>query len=261
MKSPLYDLHIHTNLSLCSNDPEQTVEAAVKFAHEHGIPTIGIANHVWDCEIPAGSDFYAGQPFSHIMKVRQQIPEELHGVRVLIGAETEFASGHAMLAKQYRDQLDYVLVPHSHIHMVGLVLPTDCTTPALKAQYLADSFCDLVSQDVATAVAHPFGPVGQTIEGVRDILSCLQDEDYAACFALAKKHNTAVELNGSTFAREWGKPEFMYEHERVFSIARDCGCTFTLGSDAHHPAELDDIHLAVKMAEKLGISDDRFLNI
>lgn len=261
MNAPLYDLHIHTPLSVCSNDPEQTVENIVSYAAKNGISTVCIANHVWDCEIPAGSDFYAQQPFCHIMKIRDQIPKELHGVRVLVGAETEFASGHVMLKKEYRDRLDFVLVPHSHIHMYGLVLPAYCKNFALKAKYLKESFCDLVSQDAASAIAHPFSPVGHDSWGTRAVLSCITDEEYAQCFLLAKAHHTALEINGGAFVKDWNNAACMAEHERVFSIARDCGCTFTLGSDAHSVKELDNIHVAVKMAQRLGIGEDRFLRI
>ena len=146
MNTPLHDLHIHTNLSLCSSDPEQTVENIAAWAAAHGVGTIGISNHVWDCDAPAGSEFYAGQPFSHIMKIRDQIPADLHGVRLLIGAETEFAGGKIMLSQACKDQLDYLLVPHSHIHMVGLVLPKDRVTDEQVADYLVTSFCDLVSK-------------------------------------------------------------------------------------------------------------------
>lgn len=261
MKTPLYDLHIHTNLSVCSSDPEQTVENIVAFAKAHGVPAVAITNHVWDCEIPAGSDFYAQQPFSHIMKIRQQIPEETHGVRVLVGAESEFAGGHVMLKKEYRDQLDFVLIPHSHIHMYGLVLPKECKNFALKAKYLKESFCDLVSKDAATAIAHPFAPLGCDPYGVRAILSCITDDEFAACFDLAKEHNTALELNGSEIYKVWNYAETLAEYERVFSIARDCGCTFTMGSDAHSVFALEYIDYSVKMANKLGIGEDRFLKI
>ena len=54
MNTPLHDLHIHTNLSLCSSDPEQTVENIAAWAAAHGVGTIGISNHVW---IASGAGF------------------------------------------------------------------------------------------------------------------------------------------------------------------------------------------------------------
>ena len=183
------------------------------------------------------------------------------GVRVLIGAEVEYAQHRPMLKKEYCDQLDFVLIPHSHIHMRGVVLPDSCTNFALKAQYLKDSFISLLKHDVATAVAHPFSPLGHDAYGARAILSCLTDDDFAECFTLAREHGTAIELNGTAFWKDWNFKETMYEHERVFAIARDCGCTFTIGSDAHSMDRLPEISKAVLMAQKLGIDEDRFLVI
>lgn len=263
MKTPLYDLHIHTHLSVCSGCAEQNVENIVKYAKANGISTVGIADHVWDCEIPAGNDFYAQQPFSHIRKVRQEIPEELGGVRLLLGAEIEFAQNTVMLKKEYRDQLDYMLVPHSHIHMVGVTLPAEYNSSfELKAKYLVESFCSLASQDIATIIAHPFDALGHDNEGKKAIFAHISDDTFAKCFTLAKEHKVGIELNGGAIRNAWGDEETMkLLHDRLFSIARDCGCTFTLGSDGHNPVELEQIHLAVKMAERLGLSEDRFLKI
>jgi histidinol phosphatase-like PHP family hydrolase len=259
MQYPLYDLHIHTNLSACSTDPGQTLEAIVAFAAANHIPAVGIANHVWDREVPGSSDWYAPQDFEHIQKIRGQIPRDLRGVRLLIGAETEYAGGRIALTRAHRDQLDYVLVPHSHIHMRGLVLPETCVTDREVAEYLIDSFLSLVAQDFSTAVAHPFCPVGRTPENTKAIFDCITDDEFARCFAAARAHGAAIEINGSCMAREWNNPALMAGHERLFAIARDCGVTFTLGSDAHAPGELSCIHLAAQLADRLSIPEDRFL--
>lgn len=261
MQFPLHDLHIHTNLSECSRDPLQTVENIVRYAAEHHIPTVGISNHVWDREIPGASDWYAPQDFDHILAIRRQIPSDLHGVRLLIGAETEFAGGKIALTRAHRDELDYVLVPHSHIHMVGLVLPRDRVTDRQVANYLVESFLDLVSRNFATAIAHPFSPVGRTPENVKAITDCISDDAFAHCFSAAREHHAAIELNGSCFAREWNNPDLMRGHERMFSIARDCGVTFTLGSDAHALDELGNVDLSRRLANRLGIGEDRFLHL
>ncbi|MGI5883872.1 MAG: PHP domain-containing protein [Candidatus Spyradocola sp.] len=257
MHAPLYDLHIHTGLSACSTDPAQTVEAIVDYAARNGIATVGITNHVWDREIPGASDWYAPQDFEHISRIREQIPRDCKGVRVCIGAETEFAGGTIALTRAHRDALDYVLVPHSHIHMVGLVLPADRKTDAEVAAYLVESFLDLVQKDFATAIAHPFCPVGRSSENAKAILDCISDDEFAQCFLAARKHGAAIEINGSCLRGE----ERLAAQERMFAIARDCGVTFTLGSDAHAVADLANIHLANALAQRLHIGEDRFLSL
>lgn len=261
MLHALHDLHIHTPLSACSTDPEQTVENILDYAARNGIATVGISNHVWDREVPGSSDWYAPQDFDHILRIRDQIPADCKGVRLLIGAEAEFASGRIALTRAHRDQLDYVLVPHSHIHMRGLVLPEDRVTDAEVADYLVESFLSLVQKDFATIVAHPFYGVGRTPENVKSILDCISDDEFALCFNAARAHNAAIEINGSCFAQEWNRPDLLSAHERYFAIARDCGVTFSLGSDAHALAELDCIQLSVQLANRLRIPEDRFVHL
>ena len=257
MHTPLHDLHIHTNLSACSTDPMQTVESIVDYAARHGIATVGITNHVWDREIPGASEWYAPQDFDHISRIREQIPRDCKGVRVRIGAETEFAGGVIALTRAHRDALDYVLVPHSHIHMVGLVLPRDRVTDAEVASYLVESFLALVQQDFATSIAHPFCPIGRTPENTKAILDCISDDEFARCFLTAREHGAAIEINGDCLHGE----ARLAAHERMFAIARDCGVMFTLGSDAHALAELDNIYLASELAQRLGLGEDRLLHI
>ena len=43
-----HDYHIHTHLSTCSGDPEQTVENITRFARQNGMHTICITDHLWD---------------------------------------------------------------------------------------------------------------------------------------------------------------------------------------------------------------------
>lgn len=261
MQYPLHDLHIHTHLSSCSADPMQTVEHILDYAVRNHISTIGISDHVWDRAISGSSPWYAPQDFEHISAVRDEIPGDLRGVRLLIGAEAEFSKGVISLTPEHRQQLDYVIVPHSHIHMRGLVLPEECQTDAQVADYLVTSFLALAEKDFATIIAHPFCPVGRSAENTKSILDCITDEQYARCFTAAKAHGAAIEINGDAFSREWKDPVLMRGHERMFSIARDCGVTFTLGSDAHSLPELDNIRLAMQLAQRLSIPDDHFLQV
>ena len=61
-----HDLHIHSHLSLCSNEPTQIVENLLKYAEETGLNKICITNHFWDESVPGASDWYKLQNFDHI---------------------------------------------------------------------------------------------------------------------------------------------------------------------------------------------------
>ena len=40
-----HDLHLHSQLSLCSDDPAQTPEALLRYAQKNGLSTICLTDH------------------------------------------------------------------------------------------------------------------------------------------------------------------------------------------------------------------------
>ena len=42
-----HDLHIHTQLSLCSGHPEQTKETILKYGIDNGLTTLCLTDHMW----------------------------------------------------------------------------------------------------------------------------------------------------------------------------------------------------------------------
>ena len=61
-----HDLHIHSQLSKCSSDPEQNKENIFKYAEDNGLSTICITDHYWDRTQPGASEWYRPQDFEHI---------------------------------------------------------------------------------------------------------------------------------------------------------------------------------------------------
>ena len=43
-----HDFHIHSELSSCSRDPEQSPERILAYAKENGLKKIVITDHFWD---------------------------------------------------------------------------------------------------------------------------------------------------------------------------------------------------------------------
>ena len=81
------DLHIHSQLSRCSRDSEQTGEAILQYAQENGMKTICLTDHFWDETVEGASDWYAHQNYAHIT---QALPlPQAEGVRFLFGCETD----------------------------------------------------------------------------------------------------------------------------------------------------------------------------
>ena len=64
-----HDYHIHTYLSLCSQDPGQTPEGILKIAKENGLKRIVLTDHYWDTTVPCNTKvnpWYEMQNFDHI---------------------------------------------------------------------------------------------------------------------------------------------------------------------------------------------------
>lgn len=115
-----HDVHNHTFISSCSHDPEATVQAYCRRAAELGHNVLGIANHVWDETVPGADSWYANQPVKYVAAARDSVPADTAGVKVLVGCETEYYAMRDILgmrADTAEKYFDYVLVPHSHVHM------------------------------------------------------------------------------------------------------------------------------------------------
>ena len=235
-----HDLHIHTTWSACCADPDALPENYLNLAAAQGLQTVGFVNHVWDSRIPGASSWYAPQTFERAMGIRSQIPSDTHGVRVLIGVETEFAGGVIALSEECASQLDFVLVPHSHIHMEDLVRPRSITASRDIAAFMADTFEDLAVRDFATIIAHPFLPLSfDSKEQLSEIYSFLSTARLEQSFGMAAEHNAAIEINLSIFRFGVDDPVYDSTYYRLFDTAKRMGCRFTFGSDSHSLAELE----------------------
>ena len=58
------DLHIHSRLSLCSGDENQTPQAILDYAEKNGLKTICITDHFWDEAIDGATVWYGKQNYS-----------------------------------------------------------------------------------------------------------------------------------------------------------------------------------------------------
>ena len=116
-----HDLHIHSHISSCSNDPEQTNERILRYAEENGLTTVCLTDHFWDERVDGASGWYAKQNFEHISKAKP-LPQT-DSVRFLFGCETELNSRLTVgVSKDRYDAFDFVIIPTTHFHMKGYTL-------------------------------------------------------------------------------------------------------------------------------------------
>lgn len=246
----LHDIHIHTHLSSCCMDKDATPENIIKIASEKGLKTIGFSDHVWDNPAFIPSDWYRPQNLEHILKIKQELPKDTYGVKVLIGCETEYCgNGVIGLSREAASQMDYVLVPMSHTHQRGFVIPDKEYTNIEVAQLMVDYFKGVLNLDIATGIAHPFAPLG--FKDVDGILNCISDEEFSECFSMAAEKGVSIEINAAIFHEALGKYDDKCHDEsyiRIFKIAKKSGCLFHFGSDAH---SLDNFKERIEPLKKI----------
>lgn len=118
-----HDLHIHTHLSICSNNPEQTAENILKYADKNGFSTVCVTDHYWDKAVAGATGFYDEQDFEHIGEVKP-LPE-CEGIRFLFGCETDMNHDLTIgIPPERYDDFDFIIVPINHFHFNPHTLPT-----------------------------------------------------------------------------------------------------------------------------------------
>lgn len=257
-----HDIHVHTNLSACSHDPNATPEKYIARAAEIGLSTIGFANHLWDSALPGASKWYTPQDYNHIMQIREQLPSDTRRVKVLIGCESEYCGdGKVGISYETAGKLDFVLLPMSHTHMKGFVLPETISESTDIAKLMVRRFNEMIALRLATGVAHPFLPCGYT-DRTDEIIAAITDAEFVDCFTHAAQAGTSIEIHIGFFDGSRGEKRKGFSDDtflRVLTIAKKCGCCFHFASDAHSLSTLDRVMLLEPYAKELGLAKSNIL--
>lgn len=252
-----HDLHVHTALSACCKDPENVPGKIIARAAEVGLKTIGFSDHMWDSAIPGASDWYRPQDFAHLSQIRRQLPRESHGVRVLIGCESEYlGGGKAGISPEVAQQLDFVLLPISHVHMKGFVVPASLHRSEDVAALMVERFCEVMELGLATGIPHPFMPLSYG-DRVDEIIGCISDGAFAECFGRAAEAGVSIEVT-TDFFPGCGEGEKPGHHDETFlrplTLARQAGCVFHFASDSHTLKRIGAVRQLEKYVQQLGIT-------
>ena len=140
------DLHIHSKLSLCSNDPKQNTSAILDYAVRNKLSTICLTDHFWDSSVPGASGWYVPQDYKHIS---ESLPlPTADGVRFLFGCETDLDMDLTLgVAPEHYDLFDFIIIPTTHLHMNGFTCRGD-ETPAERAVLWVDRFDGVLDMKV-----------------------------------------------------------------------------------------------------------------
>ena len=258
-----HDLHIHSQLSACSADPEQSTARILAHAEKYGLSTLCITDHYWDRTVAGASDWYKPQDFEHISRSKP-LPQK-DGIRFLFGCETEMRKENYIgMPKERFSDFDFVIIPTTHFHMRGFTISeeTASSTEGRVAAWL-DRLDALLSMDI------PFKKIGiahltcglilreSRTEFLR-LVDSLPEGELARLFAKAKERGVGIELNSSDMSFKDSEADTVL---RPYRIAKAQGCKFYLGSDAHHPIALDySIPIFDRAVSLLGLTEnDKFI--
>ncbi len=232
-----HDLHIHSHLSLCSSDPRQNTDAILQYGEASGFKTLCLTDHMWDSAVPGaeGMEFYERQPYAHIANALPLPVSDT--VRFLFGCETDLDRHLTLgISREIMDKLAFVIIPTTHLHMNGFTCAGDEGVKA-RAKLWVTRFEAVLDMDLPfekIGIAHLTCGLmhrGHHIE----VLNAIPPAEYHRLFAKAARVGVGIELNFNSFEFTGADLETML---LPYRIAKEEGCKFYFGSDAHHPLGL-----------------------
>lgn len=256
-----HDFHIHTALSICANGHDTALEGYFERAKATGVTKLGFANHFWDSNIPCTvcPEFYLPQNFEHLSKLLPEI-KGIEGFELYFGCEGEYdpVRGDVGISEETAEKFDYIIVPNSHTHMT--LDGAYYEDLAKQKEILTKAFFDIVNSRVSkyiTAIAHPFEVVGYSVEKHAELYDTFTDDEFKRLFDMAAERGIAYEINHDMMMWKSREQIEALPTLRLFRLAKECGCKFIFGSDAHgYEGYRDYAPHCELMADLVGITED-----
>lgn len=161
----------------------------------------------------------------------------------LFGCETELDKYCRLGISPSRfDDFDVILIPTTHMHMKGFtVAEEDYGNPSRLAKLWAQRLNSVLNMDLPfykIGLAHlTCSLIAKPREKYLETLQLIENETMYKLFQKAAQLGVGIELNASDM-------DFLDEESEIvlrpYHIAKECGCKFYLGSDAHHPKGFDN---------------------
>jgi putative hydrolase len=211
------------------SDGSETLESIAKACVARGYRCAGITDHSYGLTIAGGMSMeQAAQQHAAIDRLNTTYAGRF---RMFKGIETNIRPDGTVDMEPHELRLfEFVVAsPHSVLRKT-----IDQTARMVGA----------VSQPGVCILGHPQGRRFNTRAGVTAA--------WDAVFAAAARRRVAIEIDGS-----WDRQDVHYE---LAASALGHGCIFALDSDAHSPAELDFVDIAIAHARVAGIPEDRIVN-
>lgn len=256
------DLHIHSQLYLCSKDPEQNKENILSYAEKTGLKTICLTDHFWDEAVEPPSRWYERQNYEHITEAKP-LPQG-KDVKFLFGCEADLSKDLTLgVAREKFDSFDFIIIPTTHLHMMGFTISEEeGKTPEGRANAWIKRLEGVLNMDLPfhkIGLAHlTCALIAKPREEFLKVLNLIPDEEMERLFEKAAQLGVGIELNMCDMSFSEEEKETIL---RPYRIAKRCGCKFYCGSDAHTPSEFEGYKEIMERAvDLLGLTeDDKFI--
>ena len=250
------DLHIHTQLSPCSSNPEQNPDSILRYGEKYGLRDIVLTDHFWDETVPGCIGW---QGYAHISKwlpLPQGKTTRLH-----LGCEADMNRANVLgLSRATADKLEFIAVAINHLHFQ--MKPEERYGVDWYAEQFLLRWKTVLDSDLPfhkMGLAHPtFRGIAGNMPDPRDhldVLEAIPDAAWLDMFARTEKLGMGIELNAKN--NEYSEDDFE-RVLRVFRLAAEAGCHFYGATDSHHPAHLAPRHEnCLKLIDALGLTEDQ----
>lgn len=240
-----HDLHIHTQYSGCSSNPEQNNARILQYARENGLKTVCITDHFWDESIEMERPTcYQMHSYSNLC---QSLPiPKTNDVEFLFGCETELSKCLTLgISKERQEVFDFIVIPTTHLHFKGFTITEeDMGNIERKARLWVERLDAVLNMDLPfhkIGMAHLacilMAGRGASKEEHTETLKKLPYKDMERLFKKAASVGMGIELNQDDIKYFTGEKDDA--HLLPFQIAKECKCKFYLASDAHHPSAFE----------------------
>lgn len=231
-----HDFHIHSTVSLCCHDENQTPETILEYAKENGYKKVCLTNHFWDENVISEAKWRSEHDFAPVCSVLP-LPKD-DNIDFLFGCETDMDFNNVLgISEERMDAFDFIIVATTHLHLDGITVKTKIETPEEAAFYWVNKLESLLSRSL------PFNKIGIAHltsghifkDRTAEVLSLIPDKTLYSIFNECSRKGAGIELNLKTINMNADQKENFL---RPYFIAKECGCKFYLGSDSHKTSAL-----------------------
>jgi len=250
------DMHIHSFASVCCQDEKQTPENIVPLLAQNGYKKIGFTDHVWISKDVEPSHFYKTQNGERHLELLNFIHSCKWEIEVLVGCETDMvAPGVFGISEEFKEKMDYVVMATDHFHMTNFVEQPEKKTPECLGQHMLKFFISAAKSGIPDILVHPFFPYGY-VELYDKSIASLSDAEILDAFGVAASNNIGIEINKCYLPNPQYERFFSLETPlRILTLAKQAGCTFTIGSDAHSLGSFGVLEKLQTLAESLELTE------